>query len=176
MEVSPRKLNPPGSWKTWPFIRGIFNFFDAQIVGVKALLRSADLAPDEMQEEPSKFDKWLEKKLGSEAFQKAIVGIAVAMGLLLSIGLFFLCLIIPLLVFVGTISSGFTKAHFKRTTLGNQMTEYIYGMKNFIHDFSNLSEATQNELVLWDDYLVYAVVLEENQQIVNDIIKRRKSL
>lgn len=59
-------------------------------MGVKALLRSADLAPDEMQEEPSKFDKWLEKKLGSEAFQKAIVGIAVAMGLLLSIGLFFL--------------------------------------------------------------------------------------
>ena len=90
VEVSPRKLNPPGSWKNWPFIRGIFNFFDAQIVGVKALLRSADLAPDEMQEEPSKFDKWLEKKLGSEAFQKAIVGIAVAMGLLLSTGLFFL--------------------------------------------------------------------------------------
>ena len=90
VEVSPRKLNPPGSWKNWPFIRGIFNFFDAQIVGVKALLRSADLAPDEMQEEPSKFDKWLEKKLGSESFQKAIVGIAVAMGLLLSIGLFFL--------------------------------------------------------------------------------------
>ena len=51
VEVSPRKLNPPGSWKNWPFIRGIFNFFDAQIVGVKALLRSADLAPDEMQEE-----------------------------------------------------------------------------------------------------------------------------
>ena len=90
VEVSPRKLNPPNSWKNWPFIRGVFNFFDAQIVGVKALLRSADLAPDEMQEEPSKFDKWLEKKLGSEAFQKAIVGIAVAMGLLLSVGLFFL--------------------------------------------------------------------------------------
>ena len=97
-------------------------------------------------------------------------------GLMIMVLLFFLCLIIPLLVFVGTISSGFTKAHFKRTTLGNQMAEYIYGMKNFIHDFSNLSEATQNELVLWDDYLVYAVVLEENQQIVNDIIKRRKSL
>ena len=102
VEVSPRKLNPPGSWKNWPFIRGIFNFFDAQIVGVKALLRSADLAPDEMQEEPSKFDKWLEKKLGSEAFQKAIVGIAVAMGLLLSIGLFFL---LPM-----TVASFFDKA------------------------------------------------------------------
>ena len=90
IETLPRKKNPPKSWKNLPFIRGIFNFFDAQVVGIKALLRSADLAPEEMQEEPSKFDRWLEKKLGNEAFQKAIVGIAMCMGLGLSVVLFFL--------------------------------------------------------------------------------------
>ena len=90
LEVSQRKLNPPGSFKNWPFFRGMFNFFDAQVTGVKALLRSADLAPEEYQEEPSKFDLWLEKKLGNETFQKAIIGIAVALGLGMSIGLFFL--------------------------------------------------------------------------------------
>ena len=90
IETLPRKKNPPKSWKNLPFIRGIFNFFDAQVVGIKALLRSADLAPEEMQEEPSKFDRWLEKKLGNEAFQKAIVGIAMFMGLGLSVVLFFL--------------------------------------------------------------------------------------
>ena len=90
VETMPRKKNPPKSWKNLPFIRGVFNFFDAQVVGIKALLRSADLAPEEMQEEPSKFDRWLEKKLGSETFQKAIVGIAMCMGLGLSIVLFFL--------------------------------------------------------------------------------------
>ena len=90
IETMPRKKNPPKSWKNLPFIRGIFNFFDAQVVGSKALLRSADLAPEEMQEEPSKFDRWLEKKLGNEAFQKAIVGIAMFMGLGLSVVLFFL--------------------------------------------------------------------------------------
>ena len=90
IETVPRKKNPPKSWKNLPFIRGIFNFFDAQVVGIKALLRSADLAPEEMQEEPSKFDRWLEKKLGNEAFQKAIVGIAMFMGLGLSVVLFFL--------------------------------------------------------------------------------------
>ena len=90
LEVTDRKLHKPGSITTWPFLRGIFGFFDAQVVGVKALMRSADLAPEEIQEEPSKFDLWLEKNLGSEAFQKAIVGIAVAMGLGLSILLFFL--------------------------------------------------------------------------------------
>ena len=90
IETSPRKKNPPKSWKNLPFIRGIFNFFDSQVVGIKALLHSADLAPEEMQEEPSKFDLWLEKKLGNEKFQQAVVGIAVAMGLGLSIVLFFL--------------------------------------------------------------------------------------
>ena len=90
IEVSDRKLPAEGSFKKWPFFRGMFNFFDSQVTGVKALMRSADLAPEEMQEEPSKFDLWLEKKLGNEKFQQAIIGIAVAMGLGLSIGLFFL--------------------------------------------------------------------------------------
>ena len=90
VETTPRKINPPKSIKGKPFIRGIFNFFDAQVVGVKALLRSADLAPEEMQEEPSKLDAWLEKKLGNEKFQQAVLWIAVALGLCLSVGLFFL--------------------------------------------------------------------------------------
>jgi len=90
VEVSDRKLPKEGSFKKWPFLRGVFSFFDAQVTGVKALMRSADLAPEEMQEEPSKFDQWLEKKLGNEKFQKAVIGVAVAMGLGLSIVLFFL--------------------------------------------------------------------------------------
>jgi uncharacterized protein YqhQ len=42
------------------------------------------------EEEPSKLDLWLEKKLGNKRFQDLIVGFAVAMGLGLSILLFFL--------------------------------------------------------------------------------------
>ena len=90
LEVTPRKLTPPGSIKSKPFVRGVFSFFDAQVTGVKMLLRSADLAPEEYSEEPSKLDLWLEKKLGNEKFQQAVMYIAVAMGLGLSIGLFFL--------------------------------------------------------------------------------------
>ena len=89
-EVHPRKKTNPKSIKSWPFIRGIFNFFDSQLVGIKALMRSADLAPEEMQEEPSKLDLWLEKALGNELFQKAVVGIAMVLGVGMSVGLFFL--------------------------------------------------------------------------------------
>jgi len=65
---------------------------------------------------------------------------------------------------------------YKRTQLGEVYTEYIYGMKNFIHDYSNLSEAEKASLVLWDDYLIYAVVLEENKRIVGEIMQRRKEI
>ena len=90
VEVNPRKKNDPKSFKSWPFFRGMFNFFDAQVTGVKALMRSADLAPEEFQEEPSKFDLWLEKKLGSEKFQKALIGFSVALGLCMCVALFIL--------------------------------------------------------------------------------------
>ncbi len=90
VEVNPRKINDPKSFKSWPFFRGVFNFFDSQVVGVKALLRSADLAPEEYAEELSKLDLWMEQKLGNEKFQQAIVAIAVTLGLGMSIGLFFL--------------------------------------------------------------------------------------
>ncbi len=92
IEIKPRKVRPKGSFATWPLIRGAVNFFDSQVTGVKALMRSADLSPEglEESEEPSKFDRWLEEKLGNEGFQKAVVGIGVFMGLGMSILLFFL--------------------------------------------------------------------------------------
>ena len=90
VEVNDRKVRPKNSPLNWPVIRGAVVFFDSQLCGVKALMRSADLSPEESQEEPSKFDKWLEEKLGDKKFQQLVVGFAVAMGLGLSILLFFL--------------------------------------------------------------------------------------
>ena len=90
VEVSDRKIRPKKSILNRPIIRGAVVFFDSQVQGVKAIMRSADLSPEETQEEPSKFDLWLEKKLGDKRFQKFVVGAAVALGLGLSILLFFL--------------------------------------------------------------------------------------
>ena len=89
-DIKSRTVRPKNSVLSWPFIRGAVNFFDAQVAGVRALMRSADLSGEALEEEPSKFDIWLEEKLGNEKFQKLVMGIAVAMGLGLSIVLFFL--------------------------------------------------------------------------------------
>ena len=91
LETVPRKVRPKKSPLSWPFIRGPVNFFDSQVVGVKALMRSVDLSPEASQQDtPSKLDQWLEKKLGNERFQQVLVSISVFLGLALSIVLFFL--------------------------------------------------------------------------------------
>ena len=106
LQVAQRKLPKEGSPLRWPLIRGVVNFFDAQFTGVKAILRSADLNPDEeWSEEPSKLDLWLEKKLGSEKFQQILIYGAAVLGMLLSIGLFFLLPMIVAGFFDGIIRS-----------------------------------------------------------------------
>ena len=95
VDVKPRKIRPKNSALNWPLIRGVVNFFDAQVTGVKAIVASAEQAEGEEAEVPSKLDVWLEAKLGNEKFQKFVIGFAVFLGLAMSIGLFFL---LPMIV------------------------------------------------------------------------------
>ena len=74
----------------WPFIRGIVTFADSMVKGMRALTYSASLLPEEEQEEPSKLDLWLEKKLGNEKAEKIVIGMAAVMGVALAIALFIL--------------------------------------------------------------------------------------
>ena len=75
-----------------PFIRGIFNFGSSLANGVRALMFSAEFYPEdeEADQEPSKFEQWLEKRLGSEKLYSVVVTLAMVLGLAFSIGLFIL--------------------------------------------------------------------------------------
>ena len=73
-----------------PILRGIFAFIDSMVTGVRCLMFSADqvdLEEGDTSMEPSKFEKWLEDKLGDKIKDIAIY-FAVAVALVFSIGLF----------------------------------------------------------------------------------------
>lgn len=63
---------------------------------------------------------------------------------------------------------------YERTSEGKVLVEQIGGMKNFIHDFSNLSKSEKEEVVLWNDFIIYAILLEENEKIIHEIFKIKK--
>ena len=78
-----------------PLIRGTVNFLDSMINGVKALMYSADFYPEEEAAQPSKFEQWLEKHLSSKKLEGAVITLAVALGVGMSI---FLFMILPTLL------------------------------------------------------------------------------
>ena len=75
-----------------PLIRGIVTFCGSMYNGVTALMFSAEFIPEEGEEdeEPSKFEAWLNSKLGSEKATAFFTTLAVILGIAMSIGLFFL--------------------------------------------------------------------------------------
>lgn len=77
-----------------PFIRGIFNFIDSMVLGIKTLTFSADFFEDEEETEPDKFEMWLSNKFGDKA-EKVIIGFTVALSVVLAIALF---MIFPLFI------------------------------------------------------------------------------
>lgn len=80
----------------------------------------------------------------------------------------------PVLYFIFHVMYKFQKDELKRTYKGEALTDEILGMKRFLHDFSMLNEADKEALELWDEFLIYAVVLGENEKVINEILEVKK--
>ena len=75
-------------WLGLPLIRGVVNFLDSMVRGVKALTWSAEQLPEEEQGEPDKLDLWIQKHFSNETAEKIILTLAVVLGIALAVGLF----------------------------------------------------------------------------------------
>ena len=75
-----------------PLLRGVFNFCSSLANGVKALMYSASFFPEDEEEpeEPSRFELWLDRHLGSEKAASFFITVAVVLGIVFSVGLFIL--------------------------------------------------------------------------------------
>lgn len=69
-----------------PFLRGFFVLIESMKIGMESLNYSASFLDDE-DEEPTKFELWLEKKLGKRA-NDVIIGFTMIISFIFSIGLF----------------------------------------------------------------------------------------
>jgi uncharacterized protein YqhQ len=103
------------------FIRGVVNFINSMTIGMRALTFSADQMPEEEQENPSRFDLWLEKRFGSEKAEKALITFAVVLGVALSIGLFIL-----LPTFLAGLISGYIEERILRNLLEGALRIVIF--------------------------------------------------
>ena len=91
-----------------PFIRGVFNFIDSLILGMKTLIYSADFYEDEDEVDVKPGDK-VADSLFKEKAESVMIGITVFISVIIAIGLF---MVLP------TIIAGFFEKQFKILSAG----------------------------------------------------------
>ncbi len=119
-----------------PVIRGCINFFESMVIGVKALMYSAEFI-DLEEEEPteSKFEKWLEDKLGDK-IKDVLIYFSLIVSLCLSVGLFIL---LPTVITRG-IEALFDSVPFIRTKTFTSLCEGIIRMLIFLSYLALVSQ------------------------------------
>ncbi len=81
------KAKADKKWKQLPFIRGVFNFVDSLVLGMKCLTYSASFYEEEEQEKETMLDK-LGNKLFGEKAEDVMMGMTVAVSIAMAIALF----------------------------------------------------------------------------------------
>ena len=83
------KTGASGWYSKVPIIRGVVNLVSSLATGYKCLMKSAEISGTELEEEPSKFEQWLEKHLGDKVtwLFNAVVSI---LSVVIAVGLFML--------------------------------------------------------------------------------------
>ena len=90
-DINITTLASKGKFFRLPLIRGITGFIDSMRLSYKSLMLSADKAIEAgeiEEEEPSKFEKWLDEKFG-DTLVKILMVFASILGVALAVGLFF---------------------------------------------------------------------------------------
>ncbi len=77
-----------------PFIRGVFSFADSMILGMRTLTFSASFFEDDEDEEPSRFEQWLDDRFG-EKLEKILMPAVMVFSVVAAIAIF---MVLPLAV------------------------------------------------------------------------------
>lgn len=105
--VEKRPLPGKNYFTKIPFVRGSINLFRQMVLGMKALMYSAEFMVEEEEQKQSKFEMFLSKKFGDKG-TSIIIYLSVVFSLAFSIGMFILLpnILVGLLNFDKTSSHG----------------------------------------------------------------------
>ena len=106
-----------------PLIRGSVTFLDSMFKGVKALMFSADYFPEEDLGEPSRFEQWLDRKLGNERMEKIVIALSVVMAVGFSLLLF---------MFIPTLLSGLVETYLTDSTVVRNVVDAVLRLAIFM--------------------------------------------
>ncbi len=148
-----------------PVLRGIINFVDMMKMGVGTTLEAAKLL--EIEEEPTKFEKYVEKKTGKNSFDVMMI-FGVVLGLALAVGIFF---ILPTLI------TSFIKGSIENSLILN-LIDGAVRMLIFIGYLSLIRNVKEIKRVFGYHGAEHRTITtnEQKEELTVENVKKRKNL
>ncbi len=87
---------------------------------------------------------------------------------------FLFCAIgLPLLIWIKFFIYSFVKIKdpIRRSREGKELNEKLEGLRKYINDYSSMQEKNKEALILWEEYLVYSVMLGINKKAAEDVLR-----
>ena len=101
---------------------------------------------------------------------------------LITLGLIVIMVLFSLLVFMPYTTIMYI-SHYKllntidpyvRNEEGKLINIKLEGLRKYLVDFSKIEEKTQEQLILWEDYLIYSVMLGINTKVIDEVFGKIK--
>ena len=111
-------------------------------------------------------------EIRADKFEYSVVRKAFFLNLITAgiISFFGVLILISLYIVIDQIK--YIHKNYRRTIKGKKLLNKAYALKNYLKDYSLIKDRTEEELILWEYYLVYAVVLGVNAKIEDEIIEK----
>ena len=88
----------------------------------------------------------------------------------LSVGIVIFSVLLALYIIAEQIR--YFNKNYRRTPKGNILLNKAYALKNYLKKYSLMKDRSEQELVLWEYYLVYAVALDVNERIEDELMEK----
>lgn len=84
--------------------------------------------------------------------------------------------VIPITVFLGYIYVCFYAMKsqenlYDRSKIAEELNQKLEGLKKYINEYSLLKDKTSEDITLWEDYLIYSVIFNQNNDIIEEYKK-----
>lgn len=86
------------------------------------------------------------------------------------LGISFIMFFLPIYGFIYII--GKVTNPYVRSKLGEEVNIKLEGLKNYLKDFSSLDEKNVEDLIIWEDYLIYSVLFNQNKIVIEEVYQK----
>ena len=111
-------------------------------------------------------------KIRADKLEYGVVRKAFFLSIIVSFSLGFILVFVLIGLYVIIEQIIHFNKNYTRTIKGKILLNKAYALKNYLSKYSLIKNRTEKELILWEYYLIYAVVLNVNVKIKDVIIEK----